>query len=239
MAERQEQDAGAGAELKLLTSNSMRGVLDELIPAFERASGRRVSLSYDPAQIMLKRIAAGESGDVAILSQPAIDALAEERKIAPDSRRTLARCGVGIGVRAGAPKPDIGSVDAFKRALLAAKSIAHTTHGASGIHFSGIVERLGIASEVKAKAVQNQGGLIGTLVVEGKAELAVQQIPELMAVPGLEVVGPLPQELQAISVVTVGIFAGAKEQAGAKALIDFLLSPTSARVFRAKGLEPA
>ena len=237
MAERQGEDTGA--ELKLLTSNSMRGVLDELIPAFERASGKRVALSYDPAQIMMKRIAGGESGDLVILSQPAIDALAGLHKIVPDSRRTLARCGVGIGVRAGAAKPDIGSVEALKRALLEAKSIAHTTHGASGIHFSGIVERLGIANEVKAKAVQNQGGLIGTLVVEGKAELAVQQIPELMAVPGLEVVGPLPQELQAISVVTVGIFADARARSDAQALIDFLLLPTSARVFRAKGLEPA
>jgi molybdate transport system substrate-binding protein len=209
----------------------MHGVLDELLPAFERASARRVTVSYDPAQIMLKRIAAGESGDVAILGQPAIDALAAQGKIAPESRRTLARCGVGIGVRAGAPRPDISSVESLKRALLEAKSIAHTTHGASGIHFS--------ANEVKAKAVQNQGGLIGTLVVEGKAELAVQQIPELMAVPGLELVGPLPQELQSISVVTVGIFVHAKEQTGAQALIDFLALPTSARVFRAKGLEPA
>jgi molybdate transport system substrate-binding protein len=217
----------------------MHGVLDELLPAFERASARRVTVSYDPAQIMLKRIAAGESGDVAILGQPAIDALAAQGKIAPESRRTLARCGVGIGVRAGAPRPDISSVESLKRALLEAKSIAHTTHGASGIHFSGVVERLGIANEVKAKAVQNQGGLIGTLVVEGKAELAVQQIPELMAVPGLELVGPLPQELQSISVVTVGIFVHAKEQTGAQALIDFLALPTSARVFRAKGLEPA
>ena len=227
-----------GREIRLLTSNSMHGVLDELLPQFERAAGTRVSVSYDPAKIMLERIAAGDSGDLAILSQPAIDAVAAQGKIMPDSRRTFARCAVGIAVRAGAPKPDISSVENLKRALLAAKSIAHTTSGASGIHFSGVVEKLGIADEVKAKAVKNQGGLIGTLVADGKAELAVQQIPELMAVPGVDLVGPLPQELQSISVVTVGIFSASKEKAAAQALIDFLSQPSSARVFKAKGLEP-
>lgn len=231
--------ASAGVTITLLVSNSTRGALDELLPQFERASGHRVMASYDPAQIMLKRIADGERGDLVMLAQAAIDALAEKGLIVPDSRRTLARCGVGIAVRAGAPRPDVSSVDAFKRALLEAKSIAHTTSGASGIHFTGLVERLGIAEEVKAKAVKNAGGLIGTLVVEGKAELAIQQIPELMAVPGLDVVGPLPQELQAISVVTVGIFVGAKVVNAAQALIEFLMSPAAARVFRAKGLEPA
>lgn len=234
-----QEAAGRGAEVSLLASNSTRAVLAELLPAFERATGTRVSVSYDPAQIMLKRIAAGERGDLAVLGQAAIDALAGEGKIDPDSRRTLARCGVGIGVRTGAPKPDISTVDAFKRTLLEAHSIAHTTHGASGIHFSGIIERLGIANEVKAKAVTNQGGLIGELVVSGKAALAVQQIPELMAVPGIELVGPLPQELQSISVVTAGIFAESHEAAAAQELLEFLGTPASARVFRAKGLEPA
>lgn len=236
MATSHTQMAGA---ITLLVSNSTRGALDELLPEFERASGHRVKASYDPAQIMLKRIADGERGDLVMLAQAAIDALAEKGIVVPESRRTIARCGVGVAVRAGAPKPDLSSVEAFKRALLEAKSIAHTTSGASGIHFSGLIVRLGIADEVKAKAVKNAGGLIGTLVVEGKAELAIQQIPELMAVPGLEVVGPLPQELQAISVVTVGIFVDAKESKAAQALIDFLMSPSAARVFRAKGLEPA
>lgn len=225
-------------QITLLTSNSMHGVLDELLPQFERSSGTRVSVSYDPALVMLERIAAGESGDLAILSQPAIDSVADQGKISPDSRRTLARCAVGIAVRSGSPKPDISSVEAFKRALIAARSIAHTTSGASGIHFSSVVEKLGIASEVSAKAVRNQGGLIGTLVANGEAELAVQQIPELMAVPGLDLVGPLPQELQAISTVTVGIFNTSKEKKAAQALIDFLMQPSSERVFRTKGLEP-
>ena len=228
-----------GAGLKLFTSNSTRVVLAELLPEFERSSGTHVTVSHDPVLVMLKRISDGETADLAILGQAAIDTLAAKGKIAPDSRRTLARCGVGIGVRAGTPKPDISSVEALKRALIAAKSICHTTHGASGIHFSRVIEQLGIADEVKAKAVTNEGGLIGELVVSGDAELAVQQIPELMAVPGIDLVGPLPQELQSISVVTAGIFAGSKQAAAARALLEFLATPASARVFRAKGLEPA
>jgi molybdate transport system substrate-binding protein len=225
--------------LQLFTSNSTRGVLAELLPQFEQTSGTRVIASYDPALVMLKRIDAGETADLAILGQAAIDALAAGGQVIPDSRRTLARCGVGVGVAAGTPKPNVSSVEAFKAALLAAKSIAHTTSGASGIHFTNVIKRLGIADRIEPKAVKNEGGLIGELVVRGEAELAIQQIPELMAVPGLELVGPLPQELQSISVVAAGIFVSSKRGAVARALLDFLRTPAAMRVFRAKGLEPA
>jgi molybdate transport system substrate-binding protein len=198
-----------------------------------------VTVSYDPALVMLKRIGAGETADLAILGAAAIDALAGERKIVSESRRTLARCRVGIAVRAGAPKPDVSSVETFKQALLDAKSVCHTTSGASGIHFSGVIERLGIADAIKPKAVKNEGGLIGELVARNEADLAIQQIPELMAVPGIELVGPLPETLQSVSVTTAGIFSASKRAAEAQALIDFLSSPASLRVFRAKGFEPA
>jgi molybdate transport system substrate-binding protein len=226
-------------ELKLLTSNSMRGVLHDLIPELERTSGMRVAASFDPAKIMLQRIAAGETADLAILGQAAIDELTWLRKLVPGSQRTLARCGVGIGVRAGAPKPDVSTVDALKRVLLDAKSVAYTSSGASGIHFAGVIERLGIANEVKAKAVNQPGGLIGERVANGDAEIAIQQIPELMAVPGVELVGPLPQALQNISVVAGGVFADSKQRDAAQALLASFSTPASARVFRAKGLEPA
>ena len=225
--------------LHLFTSNSTRGVLAELLPQFEQTTGTPVAASYDPALVMLKRIEAGETADLAILGQAAIDALAATGRIVPDSRRTLARCGVGVAVGAGAPKPDVSSVEAFKAALLAAKSIAHTTSGASGIHFTNVIKRLGIAEQIEPKAVKNEGGLIGELVVRGEAELAIQQIPELMAVRGLELVGPLPQELQSISIVAAGIFAGTSRGDAARALLDFLATPAAMRVFRAKGLEPA
>ncbi|HEY0335970.1 MAG TPA: substrate-binding domain-containing protein [Burkholderiales bacterium] len=226
-------------ELKLFASNSMRGPLEPLRPEFERASGCKLVVSFDPAQIMLRRIAAGESADVAILGKAAIDTLAEQGKLDGESRRTLARVGVGIAVRSGAPHPDIRSVDALKRALLEAKSIAYTTEGASGMYFAGLIERLGIADQIKAKAHTVPGGLTAELVASGQVELAVQQVPELLAVRGVDFVGPLPQQVQNVSVVTAGIFAATKQRKAAESLLDFLITPASSRVFRAKGLEPA
>lgn len=227
------------AEVRVLCSNSSHAVMDELVPEFERASGHKVAVSYDPAKLMLQRIQRGETADLAILGAPAIDELTKQGKIAAGSRRDLARCGVGIAVRAGAPKPDIGSVEAFKRALLNAKSVAHTESGASGMHFAGLIERLGIAEQIKARARTQPGGLVGELVASGEAEIAVQQIPELMAVPGIEVVGPLPHELQKITLVSAGIFAASKHPEAAHALLEFLSTPAAARVYEAKGLLPA
>ncbi len=225
-------------EIKLMTSNALRTVLGELAPLFGRAHGHQIAASFDPAQRMLKRIAAGETADVAISNTSAIDQLANEGVIAAGSRRTLARYGVGLAVRAGAPKPDIGSVEAFKRALLGAKSIACTVEGASGIYFSKLIERLGIAEQVNAKAVRRPGGLIAELVAAGEAELAVQQVPELLAVPGIELLGAFPPELQNNSVLSAGVFADSKQPQAAQALIEFLATPGAARVFIAKGFEP-
>jgi molybdate transport system substrate-binding protein len=227
------------ATVKLLVSNSLRGALDELAPVFERETGHTLDASFDPAQVMLRRIAGGESGDVAILGKAAIDRLADQGKIEPASRRTISRCGVGVAVRSGAAKPDIGSLDAFRRALLDAKSIAHTTEGASGMHFSKVIEQLGIAREVQAKARTQPGGLVAELVVKGEAELAIQQVPELMAVKGADLVDPLPKEVQAISTSTAGIFTDARNGEAGRALIDFLVSPAAVRVLRARGLDPA
>lgn len=225
------------ATISLFCSNSLRGALNDLLPAFERASGHQVEVSYDPAKVMMERIGRGETADVVIIGGAAIDDLVRQGKITAGSRRAFASCGVGVAVLAGARKPDIGSVDAFKRALLAAKSIAWTQQGASGIYFSGLIERLGIADEIKAKAAQQAGGLIAELVAQGKAELAIQQIPELMAVPGVELVGPLPKEIQQITDSSAGIFAGARNAKAAEELLAFLQSPDSAQVLKAKGLE--
>ena len=227
------------ATIRLFVSNSLRGVLGELVPQFERASGHTVSISYDPAKVMMERIARGETADVAIIGGAAIEDLIRDGKVEPGSKRRIASCGVGIAVLAGAPKPDIGSLEAFKNALLAAKSIAWTQEGASGIYFTKLIERLGIAGPVQAKAVRLPGGLIGELVAARKAELAVQQIPELMAVAGIELVGPLPREIQQTTVSSAGIFTGARDPRAAQALIDFLSTPNAARVFKARGLEPA
>ena len=223
-------------EIKVMASNSPRAVFDELIPQFERASGHKLTLSYDTGNMTLERIARGESADVLVLNTAAVEALAKEGKIAGKSYE-LARCGVGVGVRSGAPKPDIGSVDAFKRTLLSAKSIAHTSTGASGVHFGKVIEKLGIADQIKPKARTRPGGLIGALVVAGEAEIAVQQIPELLAVPGVDLVGPLPAEVQAYSAVTAAAFSTSRQPEAARQFLEFLASPAAARVFKAKGFE--
>lgn len=227
------------ANIQLFVSNSQRGALADLIPQFERASGHRVEISYDPAKVMMERIARGESADLAILGGSAIDDLVKSGKIDGRSKRAVASCGVGIAVLAGAKKPEIGSVEAFKSALLAAKSVAWTQEGASGLYFTKLIERLGIARQLQAKAVRQSGGLIGELVAARKAELAVQQIPELMAVPGIELVGPLPRELQMTTASAAGIFTGAKQPEAALELLDFLTSPAAAKVYKAHGHSPA
>lgn len=226
------------ATIRVLTSNSMRAVMGELVPEFERATGHQVEASYDPAQIILRRIAGGETPDLIICGASALEEMAKQGKIVAGTSRPVARCGVGLAVRTGAPKPDISSVEAFKRALLNAKSVAYTQEGASGIHFAGLIERLGIAEQMRTRSVRQPGGLVGELVAAGKAELAVQQIPELMAVPGVELVGPLPQEVQATTVSTATVFAGSPQPAAARAFLEFLFTPASARVLKAKGLEP-
>ena len=202
-------------------------------------SGHTLNVSYDPAQIILRRLDNGESADVALLGAEAIDRLVAGGVLAAASRRVLARNGIGVGVRAGAPKPDITTLEAFVQALRAADSIAYTSEGASGIYFAGLIERLGIGETVRAKARTQPGGLVGELVLAGQAQIAVQQLPELLALPGIEVVGPLPDEVQKISTTAAGVFARSQAGAAASDLIAFLASPAAREVFRAKGFEPA
>jgi molybdate transport system substrate-binding protein len=227
------------AKIGLFCSNSLRGALSDLLPAFERASGHQVEVSYDPGKVMMERIARGETADAIIIGGGAIDQLVKQGKVAAGTPRPYASCGIGVAVKAGAAKPDIGSVEAFKRALRAAKAIAWTQQGASGIYFSGLIERLGIADEIRAKAARQPGGLIAEQLVDGRADLAIQQIPELMAVPGAELVGPLPKEIQQVTDSSAGIFAGSKNAKAAEELLSFLASPASKTVLKARGLEPA
>jgi molybdate transport system substrate-binding protein len=227
------------ATIKLFVSNSMRGVMNEILPQFERATGNKVEVSYDPAKLMMERIQRGEPADLAIMGGSGLEDLEKSGKIAAGSRRLVSSCGVGVAVKAGAPKPDIGTVDTFKRALLAAKSVAYTEHGASGIYFSKLIEKLGIADAIKAKAARQPGGLVAEIVVAGKADLAVQQIPELLVVNGVDLVGPLPKDVQQTTVSSGGVFANSKVQNEARAFLDFLVRPESKQVMKAKGHEPA
>ncbi|MBX3664964.1 MAG: substrate-binding domain-containing protein [Burkholderiales bacterium] len=225
--------------LRILTSNSTRTILDALAPAWERATGNRVIMTADSAKAMVARIQSGETGDAVILGSGALKELAEAGIVIDTSRRPFARARVGVGVRRGFPKPDIGSVDAFRRSLLAAKSVAHTVHGASGMYIPELFGKLGIAEQMKAKTVTRPGGYIGGVVVAGEADLALQQLPELLAVDGLELVGPIPDAVQKTLETASGIIAASPHAGVARTMLDFFARPEHRAVYAEKGLEQA
>lgn len=225
--------------LTVLCTNALDAVLRELVPEFERASGQPISVSYKSTNQILDLVKGGEVADLLIAGRPAIDELAQDGKIAPASRTDLASSGIGVCVKAGAPRPDVSSVVAFKRALLAAKSVAHTATGQSGSYFAGLIDRLGIGDQIRAKAKVSAGGIIGEFVARGEAELGIQQISEVLAVPGVDLVGPLPPEIQKVTVFAAGICSASREAEAARALVRFLTTVSAAAAMKAKGLEPA
>ncbi|MEQ1772291.1 MAG: substrate-binding domain-containing protein [Burkholderiales bacterium] len=225
--------------VRVYSGNGMSASLAELLPQFERAHDCKVDVTFAPAQVMLREVKAGRTADLGLIGSGVMDQVLQLGLIVPASVRTLTSNGIGVGILAGAPKPDLSSVESFKRVLLNARCVAYTTEGASGIYFAGLIEKLGIAEPIKAKAKTRSGGLIAEFVVSGDADIAVQQIPEIVAVAGVDYAGPLPAEIQSITVGTAGVFTDAKEPQLAQALLDFLQSPVAARVFRARGLEPA
>jgi molybdate transport system substrate-binding protein len=232
--------AGA-AEIKVLASAALASSLATLKPMYEKASGDKIDLVLGTSGALAKRVADGGTADLIISTGAGIDGLIKDGKVVPGSRVDIARSGMGIAVKAGAPKPDISTPQALKAALLAAKSITYTdpkSGGASGIHFVKVLAELGIADAINAKAKLGQGGLTGELIVKGEAEMAVQQLPELKSVPGIDIVGPLPDALQSITLLSSGVLAGAKTPDTARAFVGFLRSPEGAAVLKDKGLEP-
>jgi molybdate transport system substrate-binding protein len=224
--------------LNLCSGNGMSASFRELMPQFERANNCTVAMHFEPAQILVREIKAGLPVDIGILGKGLMEQLAKEGYIVADTVRVLTQNGIGVGVLKGAPKPDLSSVEAFKRTLLNAKSVAYTTEGASGIYFAGLIDKLGIADAIKAKAKTQPGGLVAELVVKGVAEIAVQQIPEILAVAGADYAGPIPAEVQQLSINAGGVFVKSEQQVLARKLLEFLSSADAARVFRARGLEP-
>jgi molybdate transport system substrate-binding protein len=222
-------------EIRVFSTIGMRTVLEELVPGFELAHDCTVARVYDSSVAAMKRIAAGESGDVAVFTAGAIDDLIAQGKML--ARTDLARSFVGIAVRRGAPKPDISTPDTFKATMLVAKSVAHSKTGASGLYFVSLMERLGIAGVISAKAVVIDG-IVGTLAARGEAELAVQQVSELMQADGIDIVGPLPDELQSITEFSAGVFSASAEAQLANAFVADLASPKHAALIRRKGMEP-
>ena len=233
------------AELKVLSAIGMQSVLEDLGPKFERATGHKLSFSFATAGAAVTRAQGGEAADVVIATRQGIDGLVKNGKAAADNVTALASAGISVAIRKGAPKPDISSPDALKRTLLAAKSICYVnpaSGGASGIHFAKVLDRLGIANEMQSKTVfpnPKTPTEVGVVVANGEAEIGVHVIQELMSVAGIDLVGPLPGDLQATTVFSAAIMTGAKEAAAAKALVDFLRTPESAKVIKAKGMEPA
>ena len=223
------------AELKLLVTNGTRAVVDELRPQFERATGHKLAIKYDGSPLLQKAIEAGEGFDIVLLTVDSMDAIAS--KIDTATRKIVARSGIGVAMRAGAKKPDIGTAEAFKRTMLSAKSIAYVTVGVSGRHFIAMCERLGIADEVKAKGKTKPSGNVAEFVAAGEAELAVQQISELVSTPGVELVGSLPKELQLTTVFTAAIAGQSSALDAAKSFMSFLATPEAIAIIKAKGME--
>jgi len=227
--------------IKIMSSGGLKAVIAELAGAFERRSGRRLETVFNPPNAVKTRIENGEAFDVVVLSAVLIDALSDNGKVVPASRVALARSGLGVAVRKGAPRPDISTPEAFRRTLLDAKSIVCSDPAggaASGIHFQKVIRDLGIAQEVMAKARLNSGSYNAEIVARGEAELAIQQISEIVPVQGADLVGPLPPGVQVTTVFVAAIGAGSREATAAQELIDFLASPDAAPVIRASGMEP-
>ena len=223
--------------MKILCTNGLKSVMLDLLPALERKSAIRIAMTWGSTMGLAKDIEGGAGGDLAILTAEAIDNLIAGGKMVAGSRIDLARSGIGLAVRNGASKPDIGSPEALKGALLAAKSVAHSKAGASGIYFPSVLERLGIGEQMRPKMVVPASGVpIGEIVAKGEAEIGIQQISELLPVAGIEIVGPLPASLQKITTFSAGVLATANDPRAAATLVDFIAA-ASRPLLQAKGLE--
>jgi molybdate transport system substrate-binding protein len=226
------------SELVLVTvGGPVPELMGALVPVFEHASGHQVTSSVESTPAMLGKVKDGEKIDIVVAVSEAIDALDKAGTIAAGGRRDIFRSGVGLAVRAGLPKPDIGSVDALRAALLAAKSVAYS-RGPSGVQFASVLARLGIADAMKGKLVEIASGPVGAAVAKGAADIAVQQVAELMPIAGVDLVGPLPSELQSPIIYAGGIPVSAKEADAAMAFLKFFSSDVAAPVIKQKGLNP-
>jgi molybdate transport system substrate-binding protein len=227
------------AELKIFGSRVTKVIVGELGPQFEKATGYTPVVIADVAQVMKRRIEAGEPFDLAVLVDFQIDDLIKTDKLLADSRSDIMSSGIGVAVKRGAPKPDIGTTEAFKQTLLKAKSVTYLKEGASTIHLRKLFVQLGIADAVKAKAVETDGEMVSELVAEGKVELGLIVVPNIMSVPGAELVGPLPKEINSIVMFTAAVSAASPNREAARQLIKLLKSPEAKPVIQAKGNDPA
>ena len=228
------------ADIVVLCAGAARGAVAPLIEPFQRESGHSIKFDYGTAGQILAKLKAGQRPDVVIVTAPVIAELAKDGIVAAGSVTPLGRTGIGVGVAEGAPAPDISSVDALKRALLAARAVAYidpAVGGTSGKHFAGVLEKLGIAEAIKAKAVLVPGGYAAERVAKGEADLVVHQISEILPVKGVKLVGPLPDELQLYTTYTAGLMSGAPNADAARAWIRYLAGPAGRKSFADRGME--
>ena len=226
------------AEIKVLSTQATEEAYKELVPQFEKASGHKVSTIFTGTLGVMKRLSDGEAYDLLVMSRQSIDELSQSGKVVARSRTDVAKSGVGVAVTKGKPKPDISSVDALKKTLLSAKSIGYST-GPSGVYVVTMFQKLGIADEIKPKLKQTPTGVfVGSIIASGEAEIGFQQVSELTFFPGIDYVGPLPAEVQLITVFSAGIQAGAKQADAAKSLMSFISAPAAAAVYKKHALDP-
>jgi molybdate transport system substrate-binding protein len=238
-----ESEQRVTRQVKVFSTIAVQSALEALVPPFEKAEDCRLDIAWNTAPALVKRLQGGETADVLILNRAGMDAMIRDGRALAGSEATLASSATALAVKAGASRPDISTQEALKRTLLAARAISYSdpaAGGASGIYFAKLIERLGIAQEINAKTkYPPPAGLCGDLLVSGEVELAVQQKPELLQVPGIEILGPLPGDLHMVTVFVACVEKSSAEAAAGKALIEHLRTPSAAAVFRAKGLDPA
>lgn len=230
----------SAAEIKVLSASALHPAIDALIPDFEKSSGHKVTVGYGTAGAVADRLLKGEAADLVVSSVPMIDRLQAQGKVAGGDRGIVTKVGVGAFVRKGAAKPDISSADAFKRVMLAAKSIAYPDPaggGASGIYVASLLEKMGIAAEMKPKTKLSTLGTLYASVANGEVEIGFNQVSEILAQPTIELVGPLPPAIQNYTQFAPGIVTGSSQAEAAKALVTFFYSAAAKSVLKAKGFE--
>jgi molybdate transport system substrate-binding protein len=232
-----------GAEIKVYSTVGVKGVLEELIPKFEKATGNKLNVTWSTAALLTKRLQEGEQADALILIKNNVETLSKEGKIVPGTDILFAQSIFAAAVKAGTPKPDISTPDAFKNALLAAKAVSYTdpaAGGASGVYISKQIERMGIAEQLKDKTRHPpSGGLSGALLASGDADIAISAKPELLSVPGVEVIGPLPGDMAFTVVYAAAVQSAAPNADAANAFVKYLMSTEAQAVFKTKGFDPA
>ncbi|MGH6664871.1 MAG: molybdate ABC transporter substrate-binding protein [Pseudolabrys sp.] len=232
----------SAAEIKVYSTIGVQAALEELTPKFEKASGNKLTITWGTAAMLVKRVQGGESADLYVLTKQGFDALVKDGKAASSSDALFASSGMAMVVKKGAAKPDISTPEKYKAALLKAKTIAYSNPaagGASGVFFAKTLDKMGIADQMKAKTKHPPaGGNSANLVVNGEADLAVQQEPEVMAVAGVDIVGPPPGDLNNVTMYSAGPAAGSANAAAGNALVRFLHTPEAQAVFKARGLKP-